>query len=109
MSSYLPWALSRLQCSQSGFPPVPGRRFAGSMLLPSVHAVLLWCTDCLIECQGLTVGICHTPSLNELEEHGLAEWVSGKLYRVSHAGFLLGDELLAAGSQEQDEPPAHKR
>lgn len=34
------------------FPPVPGRRFFRSMLLPSVHAVLSWYTSLPAECHG---------------------------------------------------------
>ena len=69
LSSYFPAALRSLQCLQSGFPPVPARLFSRSMLLPSVHAVLLWCTFCLIECHGLVVGIRRTSSWNRLMQH----------------------------------------
>jgi hypothetical protein len=52
-----PAAFNREQWSHSGFPPVPSRLFSRSMLLPSVQFVLLWCTDCLIECHGDFLGI----------------------------------------------------
>ena len=42
-------------------------------------------------------------ALDELESYGLATWATGKLYRVTHSGFLLADEILAA-AQEQSEP-----
>ncbi len=37
-------------------------------------------------------------ALDELEEHELAAYVSGVMYRPTHAGFLLADEILAAGT-----------
>ncbi len=46
---------SRAQCWQRGRPAVPVRRYRGSMLLPSVQDVLLWCTFLsagLLECHG---------------------------------------------------------
>ena len=69
LSSYLPASLRSLQDLQRGFPPVPDLRFSDSMLLPSLHSVLLWCTPLLIECQGLTVGIRPTSSLNRLAQN----------------------------------------
>ncbi len=42
-------------------------------------------------------------ALDELEQHELAAWVSGKLYRVTHTGFLLADEILAAGSERDQQ------
>jgi hypothetical protein len=50
--NYLPCRSRDAQCVHSGLPPVPARRFSRSMLLPSVHLLLSWCTDCLTECQG---------------------------------------------------------
>ena len=36
---------------------MPLLRFSGSMLFPSVHLVLLWCTGCLVLCQGGAFGM----------------------------------------------------
>jgi hypothetical protein len=53
------------------FPPVPDVQCFFSMLLPSVHAVLSWYTSmpAALEFHGLTFGIQHTPSLNEMPQH----------------------------------------
>jgi hypothetical protein len=42
---------------QSGFPPVPETRFRASMLFPSVHRELLWCTEDSRACHGDFFGI----------------------------------------------------
>ena len=49
---HLPCLSNSLQWEQSGFPPVPCRKFSFSMLLPSVQLVLSWWTGCFTECQG---------------------------------------------------------
>lgn len=41
-------------------------------------------------------------ALDQLEEYDLAAWLSGQLYRITHQGFILADEILAAGSDASD-------
>lgn len=52
---------------QSGFPPVPCRRFSFSMLLPVLQSVLLWWTFCLMECHELTTAT--VPPLLRLDKN----------------------------------------
>ena len=44
VTCYLPSLFRRVQCWQSGLPPVPCTTLYDSMLFPSVHLSLLWCT-----------------------------------------------------------------
>ncbi len=48
-------------------------------------------------------------ALDELEEHNLMAWVSGSLYRVTQEGFMLADQLLAAGSSLRGEDEDSRR
>ena len=56
-SRYSPRAFKREQWLQSGLPPVPETRFRASMLFPSVHRELLWCTEDSRACHGDFFGI----------------------------------------------------
>lgn len=72
-ASYFPASLRPLQVRHRRFPPVPAVQYFFSMLLPSVHLLLLWYTSIpgLLECQGLTFVILLTSSLNRLAQHGV--------------------------------------
>jgi hypothetical protein len=50
------------------------------MLLPSVHAVLSWYTSmpAALECHGLTFGIQHTPSLDEIAQRNREKALKAK-------------------------------
>lgn len=54
---------SSLQCLHLRFPPVPASSLRFSMLFPSVHLVLSWCTSESLACQGLVLAIFITPFL----------------------------------------------
>jgi hypothetical protein len=56
---YLPAELSSAQRVHRGRLPVPRARFRSSMLLPSMHRVLLWCFVAMgrVEYHGPRVGI----------------------------------------------------
>jgi hypothetical protein len=58
-TDYLPAELSSAQRLQRGRLPVPRARFRSSMLLPSMHRVLLWCFIATgrVEYHGPWVGI----------------------------------------------------
>lgn len=74
-ASYLPSSLRVLHLLHRRFPPVPAVQYFFSMLLPSVHLLLLWYTSIpgLLECQGLTLVIRPTSSLNRLTQHSRDE------------------------------------
>ena len=71
LASYFLASLSSLHVLHRRFPPVPAVQYFFSMLLPSVHLLLLWYTliPGLLECHGATVGIRPTSSLNRFSQH----------------------------------------
>jgi len=48
-------------------------------------------------------------TLDQLEQHDLMAWVGGALYRVTHQGYLLADQVLAAGSSLRGEDEDSRR
>lgn len=52
-ATYRPRLLRSAHLLHSDLLPVPERKYRRSMLLPSVHFVLLWCRSLLTECHAL--------------------------------------------------------
>lgn len=90
----------------SGLLPEPSRRFSVSMLLPVLQAVLLWCTDCLIECQALVTIDLEFPSASSVASPRFTCASIGACLRVArtvvalHAFFAAAKWSLLRGTPE---------
>ena len=82
-AGYFPCALSSLQREHRRCPPVPLSRLEDSMLLPSVHWLLLWCTlvPVSLEWNGFTV---------------MATVLPSRIRRAAWQGHATNDRLGAA-------------